>query len=84
MFNEYKKALLNIKDYLKEQGVEVAEVIMWQGGFSHQGTEHGLNVIATVISIDNIKEQYCIPEYIVKAKETPPLRFMKYEQNLNG
>jgi hypothetical protein len=62
---KYRQGLENIKQYLMNEGINVDEVIMWQGGFNHEGTPYGLEVIATIKNKE-IKERYCVPKYLVK------------------
>lgn len=61
----YRRGLENIKQYLINEGVEVDNVTMWQGGFNHEGTQYGLEVIATVEN-GELRERYCVPKYLVK------------------
>ena len=61
IFEQYEQ----IKDYLIGQGINVDNVIRWQGGFIHVGTSYGLEVIAT-IEINGNEERYCIPKYVIK------------------
>lgn len=74
---DYKQELKNIKEYLINEGVSVDEVTMWQGGFVHEGTQYGLEVIA---SIENkgISERYCVPKYLVK-QSIPYKKYLKLE-----
>jgi hypothetical protein len=74
---EYYRQLAAIKHYLINEGVIVDEVIMWQGGFRHEGTPHGLEVLATVI-INGVEEVYCIPKHVVQSIES--LKYLKIEK----
>ena len=81
--DKYYKQLERIKTYLIAEGIDVQEVIRWQGGFRHKGTPYGLEVLATVI-INGIEEVYCVPKYIVKFpddEQLEPLKYLKIEKN---
>lgn len=58
---KYKQELINIKNYLKDNGVEVDEVTIWQGGCYSEGTKHGLTIV-TRIMIEGKEEVYAIPK----------------------
>ena len=75
---KYKQQLENIKQYLINEGLNVTEVTMWQGGFTHEGTKYGLPVIASVI-VDGVEERYCVPRYLVRDEAHAQLKFLKME-----
>jgi hypothetical protein len=68
---KYEKQLDNIKKYLSKNGLTVDEVIRWQGGFTHQGTDYGLTKIATVI-INGEEKTICVPKFALNDVEIPP------------
>ena len=72
---KYKQELINIKNYLKDNGVEVDEVTIWQGGFGHDGTKHGLTKIAKVM-VDGKEEIYAVPQLALTYGEEQ-LKFLK-------
>ena len=74
---DYKEQLLNIKQYLINEGVDVDEVTMWQGGFYHDGYEYGLEIIAT-ITIGGKEKQYYVPKHLTKLKNQ-----LKYKFKIN-
>jgi hypothetical protein len=73
---KYKQGLKNIKNYLVNEGLNVDEVTMWQGGFRHRGTDHGLEIIATV-EINGVEERYFLPKYLVTNYDKEKLPFLK-------
>jgi hypothetical protein len=78
---DYKTGLENIKTYLTNEGIVVETVIRWQSGFTHKGTKHGLEVIATIEN-DGREDIYFVPKYLVREKKIigEPLRFLKLEE----
>ena len=54
--------LNNIKNYLNKHGVKVDEVFMWQGGFRHEGTKIGCDIIVTCY-IGNDRIKYAVPRH---------------------
>jgi len=75
----YKQGLENIKKYLADNEVKVDNVIRWQGGFKHEGSDYGLDVIATV-EINGKEERYCVPRYLVKKlKSGVRLKYLKID-----
>jgi hypothetical protein len=61
----------NIKVYLNNYTLNVDKVIRWQGGFTHEGTKHGLTIITTVI-INGEEKRFCIPKLVLKGNEVLP------------
>lgn len=81
--HNYKWQLENIKKYLISEGVNVDAVTMWQGGFQHEGTKYGLEVIARV-EIDGKEESYCVPRNIVRpTDQLEHLKFLKLENKIS-
>ena len=74
--DKYFKQLEAIKLYLINEGIEVNEVTMWQGGFRHIGSDYGLEVIATV-EINGVEERYFVPKYLVTNYDKEKLPFLK-------
>ena len=68
---KYEKQLDNIKKYLSKNGLTVDEVIRWQGGFTHQGTDYGLTKIATVV-VNGEEKSICVPKSALNDIEIPP------------
>lgn len=60
----YKLALENIKNYLIKEGVKVDNMIMYQGGFVHDGYNYGLEIIAT-FETNGKEERYYVPKYLL-------------------
>lgn len=82
-YEKYKQELQNIKQYLISEGVNVDRVTMWQGGFAHEGTKYGLEIIARV-EIDGMEESYCVPRHIVRPKKIlEHKKFLKLENHLS-
>ena len=71
---KHENALEAIKQYLIAEGVKVTDVIRWQGGFTHEGTPHGLEILATVI-VSGEEERYCVPKQVITG--IPRLKFLK-------
>lgn len=72
----YLAGLKNIKEYLINEGIRVDSVYMWQSGFIHEGTQYGLEIIATII-VDGKEEKYCVPKYLVKVPNLEPIKILK-------
>jgi hypothetical protein len=69
--DKMKIQLDNIKKYLSKNDFKVDEVIRWQGGFTHQGTEYGLTKIATVV-VNGEEKSICVPKSALNGIEIPP------------
>jgi hypothetical protein len=76
----YNDALANIKNYLIAEGIVVDEMIMFQGGFVHEGYDHDLKLVATLLS-NGREVQYYVPGYLRYTSEQP-LRFLKVKAPL--
>jgi len=74
--NKISVQLENIKRYLYNNGLEFDEVIMWQGGFTHEGTKYGLTIIATVI-INGEEKSICVPKIALNNIQIPPFLEIK-------
>ena len=84
--DKYQKELLNIKKYLERQGVEVDTVIMWQSGFSHEGTKLDLPIRVTAQKdCTNCELIQCVPRCALLNEDTPRVLFIKrYDSEIIG
>ena len=73
----YKKELDNIKEYLKEQGIFVDEVTIWQGGFTHEGTPHNCPILVRTLT-NGIEERYALPRHSLTLNDNT-LPYLKLE-----
>jgi len=77
--DKYKQELENIKEYLTNEGVKVDTVTMWQGGFRHEGSYLGLEIIAR-IEVDGKEEIYYVPNYLVRQGKEIKKYMKKYNR----
>ena len=69
--DKYISQLKSIKRYLDTNLIFVDSVDMWQGGFTHEGTQHGCSILARCTMGDE-EVTYAVPKQILLADEALP------------